>query len=106
LTGFQEFFLKAAARICKGQNLALTVSYVPSLLDRKGIHSIHDRNKPNLHRTFLVNLSVRSLFRDRNFKSDPQRERGAFHYRGTSLTRKRTPLGPSRRPMPRVLGGS
>ena len=26
-------------------------------------------------------------------------------YRGTSLTRKRTPLGPYRRPMPRVLGG-
>ena len=28
------------------------------------------------------------------------------HYRGTSLTRKRPPLGPYRRPMPRVLGGS
>ena len=27
-------------------------------------------------------------------------------YRGTSLTRKRTPLGPYRRPVPRVLGGS
>ena len=27
-------------------------------------------------------------------------------YRGTSLTRKRTPLGPYSRPMPRVLGGS
>ena len=27
-------------------------------------------------------------------------------YRGTSLTRKRTPLRPYRRPMPRVLGGS
>ena len=26
-------------------------------------------------------------------------------YRGTSLTRKRTPLGPYRRPMPRILGG-
>ena len=26
-------------------------------------------------------------------------------YRGTSRTRKRTPLGPYRRPMPRVLGG-
>jgi len=26
-------------------------------------------------------------------------------YRGTSLSRKRTPLGPYRRPMPRVLGG-
>ena len=28
------------------------------------------------------------------------------HYRGTSLIRKRTPLGPCRRPMPRVVGGS
>ena len=27
-------------------------------------------------------------------------------YRGTPLTRERTPLGPYRRPMPRVLGGS
>ena len=27
-------------------------------------------------------------------------------YRGTSLTRKRTPLGPYHRPMSRVLGGS
>ena len=27
-------------------------------------------------------------------------------YRGTSLIRKRTPLGPYRRPMPKVLGGS
>ena len=27
-------------------------------------------------------------------------------YRVTSLTRKRTPLGPYRRPVPRVLGGS
>ena len=27
-------------------------------------------------------------------------------YRGTSLIRKRNPLGPYRRPMPRVLGGS
>jgi hypothetical protein len=27
-------------------------------------------------------------------------------YRGTSLVRKRTPLGPYRRSIPRVLGGS
>ena len=27
-------------------------------------------------------------------------------YRGISLTRKRNPEGPYRRPMPRVLGGS
>ena len=26
-------------------------------------------------------------------------------YRGTSLTRERTPLGPYRRPLPRVLAG-
>ena len=28
------------------------------------------------------------------------------NYRGTSLIRKLTPLGPYRRPMPRVVGGS
>ena len=32
--------------------------------------------------------------------------RAIFTYRGTSLVRKRTPLGPYSRPMPRVLGGS
>ena len=31
---------------------------------------------------------------------------GVLRYRGTSHIRKRTPLGPYRRPMPRVLGGS
>ena len=29
-----------------------------------------------------------------------------FPFRGTSLTRKRNPLGPYNRPMPRVLGRS
>ena len=29
-----------------------------------------------------------------------------LRYRGTSLTRKRNPLGPYRRPMTRVIGGS
>ena len=43
----------------------------------------------------LVGTSVRSV---RFFKVTP--------YRDTSLIRKRTPLGPYRRPMPRVLGGS
>ena len=37
----------------------------------------------------------------------PQRAGGRIPpYRATSRTRKRTPLGPYRRPMPRVLGGS
>ena len=31
---------------------------------------------------------------------------GGRVYRGTSLLRKRTPLGPYRKPIPRVLGGS
>jgi len=38
---------------------------------------------------------------------EPRPGRETVHmYRGTSLTKKRTPLGPYRRPMPRVLGGS
>ena len=32
--------------------------------------------------------------------------RGRCQYRGTSLIRKRTPLEPYRRPMPRIVGGS
>ena len=32
--------------------------------------------------------------------------RNAKGYRGTSLIRKRSPLGPYRRPMPKVFGGS
>ena len=35
-----------------------------------------------------------------------QRVQFLSKYRATSLTRKRTPLGPYRGPMPRVLGGS
>ena len=34
------------------------------------------------------------------------RKRMVLPYRSTSLKRTRTPLGPYRRPMPRVLGGS
>ena len=36
------------------------------------------------------------------------RKRGEVTHekKGTSLRRKRTPLGPYRRPMPRILGGS
>ena len=34
------------------------------------------------------------------------REAATNKYRGTSLTKKRNPLGPYRRPMPRDLGGS
>ena len=41
---------------------------------------------------------------------DQQRRRydriNQLSYRGTSLARKCTPLGPYRRPMPRVLGGA
>ena len=34
-----------------------------------------------------------------------QPHQGEEHYRGTSLTRQRNPLGTYRRPMPRVLEG-
>ena len=36
----------------------------------------------------------------------PEGQTGAKGYRGASLTRKRAPLGPYRRPMPRILRGS
>ena len=38
-------------------------------------------------------------------QTGPSKREGDM-YRGTSLERKRTPLGPYRRPMPRVLGES
>ena len=37
---------------------------------------------------------------------DKDTVRAPLGYRGSSLTRKRTPRGPYRRPMPRVLRGS
>ena len=44
---------------------------------------------------------------NRNFLNNPSRlSNRILQYRGTSLTRKCTPLGPYRRPRPRVLGGS
>ena len=36
----------------------------------------------------------------------PENLQWDYAYRGTSLTRKCTSLGPYRRPIPRVLGGS
>ena len=57
--------------------------------------------------TSLIRIRVRRALPDAGgvlplgFTGEPPRE-----YRGTSLTRKRTLLGPYRGPMPRVLGGS
>ena len=46
--------------------------------------------------------------REGNKERVPEKRDTARHskYRGTSLIRKRTPLGPYRRPVPWVLGGS
>ena len=42
-----------------------------------------------------------------NYMKEPRVKTNVpLFYRGTSLIRKCTPLGPYRRPMPRVLGGS
>jgi hypothetical protein len=51
---------------------------------------------------------VREGGREGDKKRVPEKRDTACHskYRGTSLIRKRTPLGPDRRPMPWVLGGS
>ena len=40
-----------------------------------------------------------------SFPFSPEQAVTFSKYRGTSLTRKRIPLGPYRRPMPRVLRG-
>ena len=57
------------------------------LLNQCGLTSGHTRCAP--------------LLEARN--DEPLIRWGLHVYRGTSLTRKRTPLGPYRRPMPRVL---
>ena len=59
---------------------------------------------------WLTTPQGRSVDRTRQRKGSQlaSRQRCALHafYRGTSLIRKRPPLGPFRRPLPRVLGGS
>ena len=49
-----------------------------------------------------INIDRPARFVHRGAPHDPS----PLQYRATSLTRKRTLLGPYRRPMPRVLGGS
>ena len=53
---------------------------------------------PYTHNTPDPALDDGTSFRERNTVRQP--------YRGTSLTKKRTRLGPFSRPMPGVLGGS
>ena len=52
---------------------------------------------------FLINL-IKLLNEMEGPSKDPAW--GPKYYMGTSLIRKCTPLGPYRRPMPRVIGGS
>jgi len=54
----------------------------------------------------LIKWSKSTVYIHRGTSFCPSQGQSKRLYRGTSLTRKRTPLGPYRRPMPRVLGGS
>jgi len=61
--------------------------------------------EPTLNLSLATGAGVDGGTRDAN-RFLPDETVSFFHYRGTSLTRRRTPLAPYRRPMPRVLGGS
>jgi len=54
--------------------------------------------------SFMCSIRSTAAGTRRSLAADP--DRPAVACRGISLTRKRTLLGPYRRPMPRVLGGS
>jgi len=56
--------------------------------------------------SFSLSLSRHGQERPTPAHLEPASDVGCEVYRGASLIRKRTPLGPFRRPMPRVLGGS
>ena len=58
---------------------------------------------PLLHTPSHHRLWTTSLHHTTGYGPQPEK---AETYRGSSLIRKRTPLGPHRRPMPRVVGGS
>ena len=56
---------------------------------------------------YKSNFDIHTYYTGSHTASDEDdREVPVQAYRGISFSRKRTPLGPYRRPMPRVLGGS
>ena len=59
-----------------------------------------DETRKSIRMGFAANSSAFGV------KAIRQPERGRESITGASCTRKRTPLGPYRRPMPRVLGWS
>ena len=78
------------------------------VLARAVRHALVVARKFDERAQFLLGLARLSLCLARSrVLLGPSRFVDSQHiYRGTSLTRKRTPLGPFRRPMPRVLGKS
>ena len=65
------------------------------------------KSTPSQNHQLVVLISNSKQYVD-DFVEELRRPQVARHfiYRGISLTRKRTPIGPYRSPMPRVLGGS
>jgi len=81
----------------EGQNLAVTVLFVPNLLNSGRVEGERFRGGLVFEaRRLCVSLNSR-------LASNKEEEEG---YRGTSLIRKRIPLGPYSRTMPRALWGS
>jgi len=72
---------------------------VPLQVDAKLSHSLTLSLPPSLTLTHSLTLS-------RSMSHSLSLTLSLTHYRGTSLIRKLKPLGPYRRPVPRVIGGS
>jgi len=74
----------------------------------KGNISIKVKMLIKVYISFKFNISIKLNISASKPSADRYRGSSNFRraYRGTSLTRKRTPLGPYHRPMPGVLWGS
>jgi len=71
-----------------------------------GEHQSHNTSNLNTKLCEIAGVVRLVLLRRCEAAGVGERAGGVRVYRGISLERKRTPLEPYRRPMPRVLGGS
>ena len=104
VTSANRLFQSALHHIFRGTWTAMS-RLCQSRLWLRAVYFFHERaRRPAMAGS---NHSARSP-RLTSFESRPAcavSSPSAIPYRGSSLTRKRTPLGPHHRPMPRVLGG-
>ena len=100
--GFSRFSLSISLSLSLSLSLVLGVQRRRSLAHRRRANMAHMRQqRPDYGHGFKLKvLTTVQVVPSALGSGIPQR------YRGTSLIRKRTPPGPYRRPMPKVLRGS